>query len=501
MTATTLQQLLLAPDRTAMPLGTRQAVAKYSLILSDTLAFLLAALLASTLHWLRPEIEATAVSALWQSDMAQIRLQLLLPIFLLAIAWFWLSGHYTRRRPFWAELGEVLRILLMLVALDATLQYMAKLPFSRFWFIGVWLGALILLPLLRILTKGLLLRFGIWQRPAVVLGTGPNAVDAAEALHSEHLMGYQVIAFATRAPLPPSERHVMRAAGRDIPVVRFHPARPASLHGSDSPTIVVALEQDEFEREANFIARLHRLCGDLHVVPPLRGLPLFGSRVHYYFRHELFFLSLSNNLARRGPRLIKRSFDLLVASLLLLLLLPLFAYLAVKIRTDGGPVFFAHRRIGQQGRTFGCLKFRTMVPDAKQVLERLLKNDPAARAEWARDFKLKDDPRITPIGAFLRKTSLDELPQLWNVLKGEMSLVGPRPIVEDELDRYGEDIEYYLETKPGMTGLWQISGRNDTGYRERVYLDAWYAKNWSLWMDAVILITTVRVVLRNDGAY
>jgi undecaprenyl-phosphate galactose phosphotransferase len=150
---------------------------------------------------------------------------------------------------------------------------------------------------------------------------------------------------------------------------------------------------------------------------------------------------------------------------------------------------------------FGCLKFRTMVPDADGVLRRLLEDDPRARAEWESDFKLKDDPRITPIGAFLRRTSLDELPQLWNVLKGEMSLVGPRPIIEEELERYGDQVGYYLETRPGITGLWQISGRNDTGYEDRVALDSWYVRNWSLWYDLVILVKTINVVLQHKGAY
>jgi undecaprenyl-phosphate galactose phosphotransferase len=150
---------------------------------------------------------------------------------------------------------------------------------------------------------------------------------------------------------------------------------------------------------------------------------------------------------------------------------------------------------------FDCLKFRTMVPDAAGVLKQLLDTNPGARAEWGRDFKLKDDPRITSIGAFLRRTSLDELPQLWNVLKGEMSLVGPRPIIEVELERYGEEVGYYLETRPGITGLWQISGRNNTSYDDRVALDCWYVRNWSLWYDLVILVKTVRVVLWREGAY
>jgi len=150
---------------------------------------------------------------------------------------------------------------------------------------------------------------------------------------------------------------------------------------------------------------------------------------------------------------------------------------------------------------FPCYKFRSMVLNSQEVLQQLLDSDPEARAEWERDFKLKNDPRITPVGRFIRKTSLDELPQLFNVLRGQMSLVGPRPIISEELIRYDENVDYYLMAKPGMTGLWQVSGRNDVDYDTRVYFDSWYVKNWSLWNDIAILFKTVKVVLHRDGAY
>ena len=142
-----------------------------------------------------------------------------------------------------------------------------------------------------------------------------------------------------------------------------------------------------------------------------------------------------------------------------------------------------------------------MCVDAKAKLEELLKNDPEAKVEWERDFKLKNDPRITKSGAFLRKTSLDELPQIFNVLKGEMSLVGPRPVIQEELERYGEYVNDYLMVKPGITGMWQVSGRSDIDYQERVLLDSWYVRNWSVWIDVVMLFKTFKVVLLRKGAY
>ncbi len=189
------------------------------------------------------------------------------------------------------------------------------------------------------------------------------------------------------------------------------------------------------------------------------------------------------------------------AALLLLLLSPVLVALAVMVwRKDGAPIFFGHFRVSQRGRLFRCLKFRTMYRNSEQMLSELLTNNADAREEWARDQKLSNDPRITPIGHFLRRTSLDELPQLFNVLRGEMSLVGPRPITVAELTRYGRVRWHYLSVRPGMTGLWQVSGRNNTTYEERVALDQRYIDERSLWLDLSILLKTVKVVVTRDGA-
>ena len=198
---------------------------------------------------------------------------------------------------------------------------------------------------------------------------------------------------------------------------------------------------------------------------------------------------------------VKRGFDVVCTVPLLIALAPLFAVVALLVRRDSGPVTFAHERIGQHGQKFRCLKFRTMVVNADEVLHELLARDPQARSEWARDFKLRNDVRVTAVGRFLRRTSLDELPQLWNVLRGEMSLVGPRPIVEQELERYGSDVGFYLMAKPGITGLWQVSGRNDVDYARRVSLDVSYVQQWSLLQDVAILVKTIGVVMRREGAY
>ena len=198
---------------------------------------------------------------------------------------------------------------------------------------------------------------------------------------------------------------------------------------------------------------------------------------------------------------IKRTVDILGALLLAAVFSPLIVVMALLLWRQGGPVIYRHRRVGRGGMMFECLKFRTMVPNADQVLRDLLEAHPELKREWVQDHKLRDDPRITGVGRFLRRTSLDELPQLWNVVRGEMSLVGPRPIVREELLRYGRNVRDYLAAKPGITGLWQVTGRNDTEYRRRVVLDTYYVRNQNLLLDVYILFKTVLVVLGRTGAY
>ena len=207
--------------------------------------------------------------------------------------------------------------------------------------------------------------------------------------------------------------------------------------------------------------------------------------------------------SKRG-RLIKRAGDIVFSLLVLSLGAPLFLVLAVLVKASSkGSVFYSQRRIGRGYKGFGCLKFRTMRKDADRVLAAVLAADPALKAEFERDFKLKNDPRITPIGTFLRRSSLDELPQFINVLKGQMSVVGPRPIVWDELERYGRAMDEVLAVRPGLTGLWQVSGRNNLSYDTRVQLDLRYARRRTFWLDLRIILRTVGVILlpMDRGAY
>jgi len=215
---------------------------------------------------------------------------------------------------------------------------------------------------------------------------------------------------------------------------------------------------------------------------------------------DTFFLKLDYKIKHRA---IKRIFDIVFSLSILVLFLPVFAMIALIVAiTSKGAIVYAHSRVGRGGKKFGCYKFRSMYFDADKRLEELLKNNPELKKEWEKNFKLKNDPRITPIGSFLRKTSLDEFPQFWNVLKGDLSVVGPRPVIQDEIVKYyGDKAAFVLSIRPGLTGLWQVSGRSNTSYDVRVLLDEEYINKQSLALDIKLVLKTIPAMLTSRGAY
>ncbi|WP_417277374.1 undecaprenyl-phosphate galactose phosphotransferase WbaP [Castellaniella sp.] len=415
---------------------------------------------------------------------------------LTCVAWFWVRlRHYTYRKPFWFELKEMLRTIVIFATIDLAIVAFSKWHLSRYIWVFTWVSILAVLPVLRFLTKMILRHLDLWAKQSIIIGTGPNAIDAFKALQSETHPGFSIRYFFSNHRITGKTRLC------DLPVISDERLLWRTTDRRHTQYII-ALEDGEEKLREYWIKQMavHR-CRAVSVIPTTRGLPLNSTDMSFIFRHEMLILRINNNLTKKSTRFVKRTFDLLGACTILLLLSPLLLTLTWLVMRDGGSPIYGHVRIGRDGKAFSCLKFRSMVLNSQEVLEDLLKNDPVARAEWDRDFKLRNDPRITRVGHFLRKSSLDELPQLLNVLKGEMSLVGPRPIIAEELERYGENKEYYLMAKPGVTGLWQVSGRNDVDYDTRVYFDAWYVKNWSLWNDIAILFKTVNVVLKKDGAY
>lgn len=402
--------------------------------------------------------------------------------------------HYTYRKPFWTELRDIINVVAIMAMVDLLILSLSKLDYSRWRWLVLWMLVFLLLPIFRQCVKKILFLLNYRQYPCVIIGTNENAHDAYSALTNEHNMCFKVLGFVSANGVN-GESPI-----GNIPLLNCSISDLNELCPDLYYFLALEYEQrDLIDKWLRDFARSH--IRNVSVIPTLRGVPLYGTEISHFFSQEILMLRVRNNLLKLSSRFLKRAFDICISISLLFLLSPLFIYLCLQISKDGGSPFFAHIRIGQKGEMFPCYKFRTMVINSQDVLQQLLDLDPEAKAEWNRDFKLKNDPRITNIGLFLRKSSLDELPQLWNVLKGDMSLVGPRPIIAAELERYGDDVEYYLMAKPGMTGLWQVSGRNDTDYATRVYLDAWYVKNWSLWYDTVIMFKTINVVLKRDGAY
>ncbi len=264
---------------------------------------------------------------------------------------------------------------------------------------------------------------------------------------------------------------------------------------------VIAAVSDKTEAQVSQILSFGSLIPNLVVLSNNLMMPTLW--VNSFDTAGLGGVLIQDRLLLPYQRVGKRAFDILASGVLMLLVSPLIFLLALMIRKESkGPVFYAHERIGRGGRRFLAYKIRSMVPNAAAVLNDYLEANPEAKVEWACDQKLKNDPRIIPgIGNFLRKTSLDEIPQLWNVFRGDMSLVGPRPIVDNEIEKYSPVFQLYLRVRPGLTGLWQVSGRNNTSYEDRVRLDSYYVRNWSLWLDYFVLLRTVRTVLFREGSY
>ena len=370
----------------------------------------------------------------------------------------------------------------------------AKWDMSRYIWFFTWFFAALLVPLARMLTKWLLNKMGLWQRETWIIGNGKNAVDACKAINSELNLGLNIVGFVSTN----NKSKVITL--ENMKVVKGDSKWLESINKRTQFIVAVESDEGEFRNSwlREFMIRGYRYVS---VIPTLRGVPLDSTDMSFIFSHEVMIFRVQQNLAKWSSRIIKRTFDIIGSLGIIIILSPILIYICYKVKGDGGPAIYGHERVGKNGKSFKCLKFRSMVINSKEVLESLLLSDLNAKKEWDETFKLKNDPRITTIGKFLRRTSLDELPQLFNVLKGEMSLVGPRPIITAELERYNEEVDYYLLSKPGMTGLWQVSGRSDVDYDTRVYLDAWYVKNWSMWNDIAILFKTIGVVLKKDGAY
>ena len=414
------------------------------------------------------------------------------------------EGLYTQRRIYWDEVGHLWKAatlamltIFAVVALGKLSQYVSR-PTLAF----TWVGLLALSPLARSLAKRLLFRLGLWRKNIIILGAARTGQLALQAFQREPLLGYQVIGFLDDDP---NKQGKILGEFQGMPVCVLGPlsqARELLAHGM-AEEAVVAMPGLPEEKLLQLAEELQKYAGAVKVIPNVWSLPMFSLKLEGFLHDRLFIVSLPLNLAKPWNRWLKRGFDLIIATSLLLIAAPVMIVCALAIKlTSRGPVIYKHRRIGQGGRVFYCYKFRTMVLNADKLLQELLSRDPEAKWQFERYRKLKHDPRVTLVGRVLRKLNLDELPQLFNVLRGEMSLIGPRPVMEDELQKYYYGYEdWYFSIKPGITGLWQVSGKNELEYGQRVALDIWYIRSWSLWLDVIILFKTIKIMLNIKGNY
>jgi Undecaprenyl-phosphate galactose phosphotransferase WbaP len=417
------------------------------------------------------------------------------PLLLLTVVGFWIQGLYPGVLMHPAE--EMRRIS---VAVSTVFLVMACAAFlwrnggmySRSVFLVSWAAGAPMLLLARYFVRRFFKRFEWWGVPAVILGSGTAAQRVARTLRDGR-WGIRIIGMLSDDPIP--------SWSADLPsVIGPLSAAPALAKSSFSHYAIIAMPAQS-ACQINYV--IHEWChGFRHVliVPDMPGLCSLGIATREVGGEVGF--EMPQRLLQRGPAIVKRTLDFTLSLAGILLLSPLFLAVALIVRfTSKGPVLYGQTRYGKDGKVFKALKFRSMVPEADRILADFLATHPEHLFEWQRDHKLRNDPRVTPLGRWLRRLSLDELPQLVNVLAGQMSLVGPRPIVKAEIEKYGRRFGVYSRVRPGITGLWQVSGRNNTTYDERISLDEYYVHNWSIWFDTYLLLRTVKTVIYAEGAY
>ena len=457
--------------------GLRKAVHAGAIACGDIVAAFIAAIVAFHLAQIvSPAI--TGVHYVYFSRAFGDRAPVALPIMLAAAIWLYGRGHYAERVPFWTEVRDILGASAMAFMAEGFIQYAVKEHVSRFWIAGDYLILIPLIVLIRSWMKWALMEIEVRRVDVCLFGDRDGS--AKEAVEAERLLGFKVVRSLSDAT-PDAALEAMRECGAEMAIV---------ASGGDFDTSAAGVVQILSKHEVPFA-----LC------PPLGGLGLASMRPLVLFGHDAVLLmerrGLSNPLARASKRIV----DIVAAAVGLCVVTPVLLVAGLAVKRDGGPVFYRQARVGRKGRKIFVWKLRSMVVDADRRLAQLLEGDAEARAEWDLTRKLKNDPRVTPVGKFLRKSAIDELPQLWNVLKGDMSLVGPRPVLDAEMEHYGDDAHVYMGVRPGVTGLWQVSGRNDLSYGRRIELDSWYVRNWSLWIDLVVVLKTVPALLTSRGAY
>jgi undecaprenyl-phosphate galactose phosphotransferase len=417
------------------------------------------------------------------------------PVWLCILAY---EGAYTKRFTLWDEVRMLWKVSLFSTLTILSVVFIGKFgeSVSRTVVVLIGLLSLALFPPLRMVVKRRLTASGLLKRRVLILGANETGRIALNALMGEPNLGYEVVGFLDDQPgMANATLAGYKVHHRLERVERY-------LIACDIHDVVIALPDRDKDQLNSLVTRLQHKAASVLYFPDYSGIAVIGTEIRHFFHDQAFALEIKNNLAEPLNAYTKKAFDFIVGIVLFLLLAAPLALISLLIRaTSPGAAIYRQERSGKNGTMFFCYKFRTMYRDADARLTDILATDHKAREEWEKFRKLTDDPRITPLGRFLRSTSLDELPQIINVLRGEMSLVGPRPVTIEEIDKYYRDrAELCFSVLPGITGLWQVSGRSNTSYDYRISLDSWYVRNWNLWLDIVILLKTVYVVVKKEGA-
>jgi len=428
--------------------------------------------------------------ALWKQVRVDLQVNAHLNIILPAIIFFAFIYHLMSLYPAIGigPVEELKRLTIstsfvMLALITASFFLRNTTVFSRATLIISWLLIVGSVPLSRKVFRRIAVKLGLWGIPAMIVGDKKSVIRFQEYLRRHPLSGFWPVL-------------CMSGNIQDI----FPRKNNETQLFSHIQTVIIAAGPGKFESVRHLITQKKYQFKHIIVLFNEANIgPIWFTPISMV---EQMGLEVVHNLLNSTQKISKRIMEMTMIVLSTPFLIALFVMVALLIKMSSrGPVFYKHRRVGLDGKELWIWKFRTMSYDAELALKERLKKNPELQMEWQTNFKLKDDPRTTDIGRFLRRTSLDEFPQIWNVLKGEMSLIGPRPIVTEEIALYGDEFEIYKQVLPGITGLWQISGRNDLPYHDRVKLDVYYIQNWSIWLDIHILMHTILATIQARGAY
>ncbi len=419
---------------------------------------------------------------------------------------FFSEGHYTQRIPWWSQVQSVLYICIRFLIVDAFTRMALDMSFSRSLLALSWVYVFLLTLLGRQIIYILARKQGIWRIPTIIISDIDTVVNTLYAFSTDHYTGYDIKKIFIRDRKDRNlDTNNLPEKYANIEIKRANIDYKTYIAKHIDNFFVISMEAFRGRERDTLIKTLNDMRALYAIVPPTSKINTFEMEPCHFFGYDIMLLHSKKPTPSPMGLFIKRLMDIIISSAALLLLSPVIFACAIMLKIEGqsGSIFYNGIRIGKNGRKFKCWKIRSMEPNSDHLLHKLLESNPEAKADWGKYRKLKvPDPRITTKTArFMRKTSLDELPQLWNVLKGDMSIVGPRPILEEEIELFGDSIEEYVQMRPGITGLWQVSGRNETSFERRIYWDSWYARNWSVWNDIVIMIRTIHVVLSRSGAY